>query len=204
MKAAKRSSLILGTVLITSALLVGGTLTTVDASQVIAEFLKVNGYIRSANGAEVVDINRDKTNPGIELRDMDTDGLRPYIDFSNDATTDADARIQLINDNLVRLGGADLHVPTKIKAGTYCDTTGANCKTIDELGGGVPSYKIKCSDSSSITVNPLVSCTLVCDPDYGVTSVGTWGDITYISSNQVKVTDNSQNVVANATCVSTG
>lgn len=70
----------------------------------------VNGAISSSNNGETILINSDANNPSIELRDTDGTGLMPYIDFSNDAVTDFDARLILRKDYILTLEGADFEI----------------------------------------------------------------------------------------------
>ena len=63
---------------------------------------------------ERVDINTDSGHPAIQLRDNDADGRTPYIDFSNDPDSDYDGRIILVEDDLLRIDGADLAVQKNI------------------------------------------------------------------------------------------
>lgn len=58
------------------------------------------------NDNEEVLIGNDTNNPSIELRDRDVTGNAPYIDFSNDSSTDYDFRLILMgNDQFWIRGG---------------------------------------------------------------------------------------------------
>lgn len=78
--------------------------------------MDVVGSIRSTNSGEIVDINADGNNPAIELRDNDGSGLTPFIDFSNDGSTDFDGRIRLTGDDYLAIEGANLGIGTSAPA----------------------------------------------------------------------------------------
>ena len=197
----RSTSVMLGAAIIAVMVLVGGSVVPADAAQTIAKFLKVNGFIVSNNAGEQVEINKDKNNPGIELRSIDKKGLTPYIDFSNDAKANFDGRLMLVNDNLLRVAGADLQVPTKVLAAKYCDQKGKNCKTISELGGsGVSKYNVSCKFTS---FSGTASCNLICAPNYGVDNVKSAGVWSHQAGNIVKVS-HPISVSASATCVKAG
>jgi len=59
---------------------------------------------------EFVSINTDVNNPTIEFRDADGDGGFPFIDFSNDAVSDFDARMILTGDDAFDIQGTTLNV----------------------------------------------------------------------------------------------
>ena len=72
-----------------------------------------DGFFRSGFSGEEVVFNGNPINARIELRDRDGDGQTPFIDFSNDPTSDFDGRIILEGDDVLAIHGADL----KIKSG---------------------------------------------------------------------------------------
>ncbi len=67
---------------------------------------------------ERMSIGTDANNPAIELRNEDADGgVYPYIDFSNDAATDFDARFILYDNNQIGIQGAKLYVSEGLRCG---------------------------------------------------------------------------------------
>ena len=80
------------------------------------EKLHVNGNILSNDGlysnrdGEKVLINQGGNNPRIELRDSDSDGGNPYIDFSNDNSVDYDARIALRGNDVLSIDGTKVGI----------------------------------------------------------------------------------------------
>ncbi len=64
----------------------------------------------------------DSNNPAIELRDTDSDGHHPYIDFSNDSSSDYDIRIILRDDNTLDIVGGELKAEISSEGGdiTVC------------------------------------------------------------------------------------
>jgi hypothetical protein len=78
--------------------------------------------IDSISSGEVVSINTNTNNPSIELRDTDGTGLTPFIDFSNDANIDYDARFILAGDDFLSLEGVYFGV-TPSDEGHYAQTS---------------------------------------------------------------------------------
>lgn len=58
-----------------------------------------------------------------KLQEMRFDGYNPYIDFSNDLTSDYDIRIQLANDDTIWVQGGNIQVDGKIIANSYSCTS---------------------------------------------------------------------------------
>jgi cytoskeletal protein CcmA (bactofilin family) len=88
---------------------VGGVL-NVKGATALASTLQVTGNISSAasvTASSAVLVN-GQGNTRIEIRSQN--GGTPYIDWINDSTTDYDARLLLVDDNTLRLDGADLLV----------------------------------------------------------------------------------------------
>ena len=71
-------------------------------------------------------------NPYVELRATDGSGT-PYLDLSNDASTDYDARLILTGDDILHIGGADIEI------------NGANKIRLAD-GAASPYYYLKSSD----------------------------------------------------------
>jgi len=61
------------------------------------------------NNQEIL-LGNDASNPSIEMRDTSGGGQTPYIDFSNDGTTDYDMRIILDGDNILSIKGGVLRI----------------------------------------------------------------------------------------------
>ncbi len=61
--------------------------------------------LRILNDDEEIMLGDDSNHPAIELRDRDGDGGRPYIDFSNNPTSDYNVRLQLSDTNDFTLRG---------------------------------------------------------------------------------------------------
>ena len=107
------------------------------------------------NSGEIIQIGRDVSNPSIELRDTDSDGKVPYIDFINDATTDYDMRIILNGDNELKVTGGNL------RAEGLCLSDG--CKTSWSQVGGKPTisfYTASCSGNCITTIYNVDVCFL--------------------------------------------
>jgi hypothetical protein len=66
------------------------------------------GNLVILNSGESITMGLSTTTPDIEMRDTDSDGRTPYIDFSNDANTDYDVRIRLAGDNGLAIEGGSL------------------------------------------------------------------------------------------------
>jgi len=163
-------------------------------------FAASGDFFNLQNNGEQILINKDPNHPAIELRDKDSDGSRPYIDFTNDPNTDYDARITLSSDNTLKLLGTDLKVNQKIAASSYCNLDRTECHTLEELvSSSTNEYNISCSSSGSIPT----SCIMVCDPNYGITSVF-GGNVAYLSSTAAKVSNFLTTIIGQATCVRTG
>jgi hypothetical protein len=95
-----------------------------------------SGAGRVTGHGVVIDSGDMRDNPRIELRDIDGTGLHPYIDFSDDATSDFDARI-ILRDNILRIGHNNIIPEQDITV----DLTTGNVG----IGTTSPSHKLEIS-----------------------------------------------------------
>ena len=88
---------------------IGGVL-NVKGVTALASTLQVTGDINSLASVTASSgvLIEGQGNPRIEIRSQN--GGTPYIDWSNDSTTDYDARLLLVDNNTLKLEGADLLV----------------------------------------------------------------------------------------------
>ncbi|MFW5658942.1 MAG: tail fiber domain-containing protein, partial [Bacteroidota bacterium] len=80
------------------------------------------GQVEFRNGGQSIYFNDDPGNPSIELRDRDNNNGTPFIDFSNDASSDFDMRLILAGNDQMNIDGGTL-------VGLMFNTSDARFKT---------------------------------------------------------------------------
>ena len=111
-----------------------------------AERVRVVGGSGSAFGLEGIALGRDVTGSyRVEVRNPGSGA--PYIDLSNDLTSDYDARLRLVSDDALAIEGADLGV------GTSAPTARLHVHASPSAAAYDPILRVSSSTSSLFTVS---------------------------------------------------
>jgi len=85
------------------------------------------------------------TNPGLDIRSNSAGTGTPFIDFSNDPSTDYDVRLRLTGDDVLTVEGGSLKIP---------DGTQGNGKVLTSDANGLASWQTKLTCTKATMTNP--------------------------------------------------